>query len=426
MNIKKIVDNKLNARILSSDEILFVVDNYTKGKINDNDMTSFLKAVCANGMNDDETINLTNAMLSSGSTLDLNSVSGVKADKHSTGGVGDKTTLIVGAIVASTGINVAKMSGRALGFTGGTIDKLESIPGFRVNLSKDEFIEQLKKIQIALTSQTDDLVKADKKMYALRDITNTVSSIPLIASSIMSKKLATGADVIVLDVKVGDGALVTSIEEARDLSKLMIKIGKSFNKKMVAIISSMNEPLGYNIGNSLEIEEVMDVLKGEGETNLELLCKELAVYMVILARDITYAEAIVDVEEALNSGSAYHKFLELIKAQGGDITSIPKSKYKTVITSSENGYVKDVNAKMLGEYVMSLGAGRKTKEDVIDYSVGIKILKKIGDKVSIGDRLLEISSNTTVSDISMLKGFLLLDSDPRPKENIIIEIIRER
>lgn len=424
MRIRDVIKKKNKKENLSLEEINFVVDSYTADRIKDDEMTLFLKAVCENGMNEDETINLTKAMLHSGSLLDLKGVYGMKADKHSTGGVGDKTTLIVGALVAACDVNFAKMSGRALGFTGGTIDKLESIPGFRVNLSKDEFVRQLQEIKIAITSQTEDLVIADKKIYALRDITDTVSSIPLIASSIMSKKLATSADVIVLDVKVGNGALVNTIEEAKELANLMLKIGQAFGKQMVAILSSMNEPLGYYIGNSLEIEEVIETLKDNGESNLVLLCKELAIYMLMLAKDITYVEGLVEIEEALQSGRAYHKFLELIKVQGGDIGNLPKAKFKVVIKSNQAGYVKDINAKQLGEYSMSLGAGRTTKEGIIDYAVGLKTPYKIGDYVNIGDVLLEIYSNTEIKDISAIDGFLKLTSDKVEHDKIILEIIR--
>lgn len=424
MKIKEVIKKKNKTESLSGEEIGFVIDNYTKGLIKDEDMTLFLKAVVANGMTEEETIDLTKAMLQSGSTLSLQNVYGVKADKHSTGGVGDKTTLIVGSLVAACDVNFVKMSGRALGFTGGTIDKLESIPGFNVSLSSDKFIRQLQEIKFAITSQTDDLVVADKKIYALRDITNTVSSIPLIASSIMSKKLATSADVIVLDVKVGNGALVETLEEARELANLMVKIGHSFKKQIVAILSNMSEPLGHNIGNSLEIEEVIETLKGEGEQNLVTLSKELAIYTLMLAKEMTYVEALVEIEEALNSGRAYHKFTELIKTQGGDLLKIPKAKSKVAIKTNKAGFVKSINAKLLGQYSMSLGAGRQNVEDIIDYSVGLVVPNKIGDYVNAGDVLLEIHSNTEITDISKIEGFLTLSETKTEPMKIIIEILK--
>lgn len=424
MKIKDIIKKKNKKEALTKEEIEYVVNDYTNGKIKDKDMTLFLKAVCEHKMNEEETIELTRVMIDSGDLVDLSKVEGVKADKHSTGGVGDKTTLIVGPIVAVCGVNVAKMSGRALGFTGGTIDKLESIPGFKVDLTIEQFIKQLQDIKMALTSQTEDLVKADKKIYALRDVTNTVGNVSLIASSIMSKKIAMGAEVIVLDVKVGNGAYASNIEEAKELANLMIKIGKSFDRKMVAIISNMNEPLGYNIGNALEVEEAISVLKGEGNESLVLLCNELATYMVMLAKNISYAEAIVEVEEAFHSGKAYHKFLEWIKVQGGDVYKLPKAEYKFLVTAKEEGYVKTINTKLLGEYAHTLGSGRKKKEDKIDYAVGLKLFKKIGDKVKPGDSLLEIYANKEITDIATLEGFMALSREKITPEKVIIEIIK--
>ena len=423
MNIMEIVLKKQIGKILKEEEISYVVNNYTNNIINDSDMTLFLKAICKKGMTDKETIYLTKAMLNSGPILDLSMIDGVKVDKHSTGGVGDKTTLIVAPIVAACNVYIAKMSGRALGFTGGTIDKLESIKGFKVNLSKDEFIRELIDIKMAVTSQTEDIAIADKKIYALRDITDTVSSIPLIASSIMSKKLATGADIIVLDVKVGNGALMNNLHDAKLLAKLMIKIGKSFNKKIIAVISNMNEPLGHNIGNALEVEEAIKILNNNGDEDLKTLCKELATNMIMLAKSIPHKDAMQEVEEVLKSRKAYQKFLEFIKYQGGELF-LPKANNKTIINSLETGYVESINSKLLGEYVMSLGAGRKNKTDQIDYTVGIKVIKKIGDYASKDEPIFEIYSNKLDIPIFPLNDIVNINNKLVEKEPIIIKIIK--
>ena len=322
MNIVDIIEKKKNNCELTKEEISFTVDNYLNGNINDSQMTSLLMAITINGMSFDETYNLTISMLNSGEIIDLSSINGIKVDKHSTGGVGDKTSLVVLPLVAACDVKIAKMSGRGLGYTGGTIDKLESIGGFNVNLERNDFIDQVNKINLALVSQSGNLVPADKKIYALRDVTGTTESIPLIVSSIMSKKLASGADKIVLDVKVGKGAFMKNIDDARELAKNMVKIGNSFGKETVAILTNMDYPLGYTVGNSLEVLESIDTLDCKGETNFTKLCLLIASYMVSLGKNIDLDEAYKEVEEVYKNKKGLNKFYEFIKAQGGDINNI--------------------------------------------------------------------------------------------------------
>ena len=377
---------------LSDEEIKFVIDEYMEGNIADYQMSSLLMAICINGMSDEEIFSLTKYMTLSGDRLDLSSLGNV-VDKHSTGGVGDKTTMIIGPIVASCGVKVAKMSGRGLGHTGGTIDKLESIPGFTSELSEEEFIRQVNNVGFADVCQNNDLAPADKKIYALRDVTGTVESIPLIASSIMSKKIASGARKLVIDVKVGCGALVKNIEDATKLAELMIKIGKFNNIEVVCVLSNMDIPLGNNIGNALEVEEVIDILKNNKQGNLRDLCIELASLMVSLGLGIDHDEALNRVLENLSNGKAYDKFLEFVKAQKGDITKLPKASNKIEIRSDKEGYLNNIDALKLGELSMSLGAGRSNMKDKIDYTAGIILNKNIFDYVNIGDVLMTIYTN---------------------------------
>lgn len=395
--IVDIINKKRLGLELSYSELDFFFNGYLKGKVKDYQMSSLLMAICINGMTDEEIFALTKIFIDSGDVLDFSEIPGIKVDKHSTGGVGDKTTLIIAPIVASLGIPVVKMSGRGLGYTGGTIDKLESIKGFNIALSDNQVFNQVKKIGVVVTGQTADLAPMDKAIYALRDVTGTVSSIPLIASSIMSKKIAAGADKILIDIKVGNGALLQKKSDANKLSDLMKKIGKFYNREVRTIISDMNVPLGHAIGNSIEVMEAIKVLKGE-ETNNNLvdLCIELATEMVSMGKNIDRAVAYDEVVDSIKSGKAYNKFLELVKAQGGKIDSLRLSDDSIGIVATEAGIVKKINALELGKLSVKLGAGRVNKEDKIDYNVGIYLNKLVGDTVKKGDILATIYVNKNV------------------------------
>ena len=406
MNIVDIIIKKKNNKILTEEEIKYVIENFDNGNIKDYQMSSLLMAIVINGMTDEEVIYLTKYMVESGGKIDLSNLSNV-VDKHSTGGVGDKTTLIISPIVASCGCKVAKMSGRGLGYTGGTIDKLESIPGFNVNLSKNDFIKEINDIGMAITSQTEDIALADKKIYALRDVTGTTESIPLIASSIMSKKIASGSKNLVLDIKVGEGALIKNIDAARDLANLMIKIGKENDMKVICLLTNMDIPLGNNIGNSLEVLEAINTLYYAPDNNLMRLCIELASYIVKLGLNISYEEARNIVLEVINNRKAYHKLLEFIEYQGGDYNKLPKSNYEYEIKSDKEGYLIDLNSLELAKLSSNLGSGRKNKEDKIDYSAGIIINKNINDRVSIGDTILTLYTNKEIPSIDNDKLFII-------------------
>lgn len=395
--IVDIINKKRLGLELSYSELDFFFNGYLNGKVKDYQMSSLLMAICINGMTDEEIFALTKIFIDSGDVLDFSEIPGIKVDKHSTGGVGDKTTLIIAPIVASLGIPVVKMSGRGLGYTGGTIDKLESIKGFNIALSDNQVFNQVKKIGVVVTGQTADLAPMDKAIYALRDVTGTVSSIPLIASSIMSKKIAAGADKILIDIKVGNGALLQKKSDANKLSDLMKKIGKFYNREVRTIISDMNVPLGHAIGNSIEVMEAIKVLKGE-ETNNNLvdLCIELATEMVSMGKNIDRAVAYDEVVDSIKSGKAYNKFFELVKAQGGKIDSLRLSDDSIEIVATEAGIVKKINALELGKLSVKLGAGRVNKEDKIDYNVGIYLNKLVGDTVKKGDILATIYVNKNV------------------------------
>ena len=402
MNIIDIIDKKRLKGELTREEIGFAVNEYVKGNVKDYQMSSLLMAILINGMNDREVIDLTDMMLHSGDVLDLSAIDGIIVDKHSTGGVGDKVTLVLGPLLASLGIKIAKMSGRGLGFTGGTIDKLESIEGFNTHIDQDKFIKQVNKINIALVSQTGNLVPADKKIYALRDVTGTVESIPLIASSIMSKKIASGADIIMIDVKVGSGALMKTVDDARKLASLMVKIGKAYRKPTICLITNMDIPLGDNIGNSLEVMEVIDVLKNNKKGELYNLCVELSSYMVSLGLNISYEEAKNMVITNLENGNAYNKFIEFVNYQKGDINNLPKPKFKCEIKSHKSGYLTKLDALKLGKISVMTGAGRMSKDDVIDYSSGIVINKNINDYIEAGDTIYTIYSNKKLEEMDTL------------------------
>lgn len=401
--IVDIINKKRLGKELTYYEMEYFFNGYLKGEIKDYQMSSLLMAICINGMSDEEIFCLTKIFVDSGDILEFPDIDGIKVDKHSTGGIGDKTTLVIAPIVASCGVPVVKMSGRGLGYTGGTIDKLESIPGFKTRLTENQVLKQVKDIGIALTGQTANLAPMDKVIYALRDVTGTVSSVPLIASSIMSKKIASGADKILIDIKVGKGALLRTRDEAKDLGELMIKIGKVYDREVRIKISDMNIPLGYCIGNSLEVIEAMDVLRGKDTTsNLAELCIELAVDMVSMGKEIPKAAAYSLVMDSLNKGRAYQKFLEFVKVQNGDIASLQVSKRVKRIKSKCDGVVKRIDALELGKLAVALGAGRRTKEDKIDHGVGIKLNKHIGDVVKKGDILatLYINDYSDYSDIN--------------------------
>ena len=395
--IVDIINKKRLGKELSYKELDDFFNGYLEGRVTDYQMSALLMAICINGMVDEEIYALTKIFIDSGDVLDFSDIVGIKVDKHSTGGIGDKTTLIIVPIVASCGVPVVKMSGRGLGYTGGTIDKLESIPGFRVDLNEEEVIKQVHDIGAVITGQTADLVPLDKKVYALRDVTATVSSVPLIASSVMSKKIASGADKILIDIKVGNGALLENREDAEKLSELMIKIGKVYHREVRTIISDMNTPLGYAIGNALEVKEALAVLQGkEYDTNLVNLCIELATEMVSMGKNISTEEAKNEVMESINKGRAYHKFLQIIKYQGGDIDNIDILAKTKRIKAEKSGIIKEINALKLGKLSISLGAGRETIEDIVDYNAGIKLNKFLGDEVKKGDVLATIYTNKKI------------------------------
>jgi len=424
MTIERIIDKKrLNYR-LTKEELAFAVNGFVNGKIKDYQMSALLMAITINGMTDEETINLTEIMLNSGDKIDLSSINGIKVDKHSTGGVGDKTTLVLIPLVASLGIPVAKMSGRGLGHTGGTIDKIESIKNFNVKLNMDDFINQVNNIGVALVSQTGNLVPADKKMYALRDVTATVESIPLIASSIMSKKLASGADKIVLDVKVGAGALMKTYSEAKRLAELMVKIGNHHGRETVCVLTSMSEPLGNAIGNALEVKESIDTLKGKGPKDLQELVLKLGSIMVSLAKNISEEEAYNMLEENLNNGKAYDKFVELVEAQGGDINSIEVSDECISIKAKKTGVIGDINAYKMGEIVRDMGAGRLTIDDEIDHGVGIVLSKKVGDFVLENEELLKIYIGNKDVNVNEILDCYSSSEHFFDKSPLIIEVIK--
>lgn len=397
-----IILKKRDGNVLTKEEIDYMISGFVKGYIPDYQVSAFLMAIFFKGLNYEEIANLTMSMVHSGEIVDLSDIPGIKVDKHSSGGVGDKTSLVLAPLVAASGVPVAKMSGRGLGHTGGTLDKLESIPGFKINLTKEEFINQVKSIQIAIVGQTGNLVPADKKLYALRDVTATVDSIPLIASSIMSKKIAGGADAIVLDVKTGSGAFMKDIESSIKLARVMVEIGTIVGKKTVALISSMDQPLGHSIGNALEIREVIETLKGYGPKDLTELCFSLGSYMLVLAgKAETLEEARKRLEKALNTGEALEKFKQMVEFQGGnpEVVSNPgimaEATYKTTFDSCKKGYVHFMDAQKIGLCAMKLGAGRSKVEDKIDHSVGFILLKKVGDFVDVGEPLIEIHSRSS-------------------------------
>ncbi|WP_342412191.1 pyrimidine-nucleoside phosphorylase [Bacillus sp. FSL K6-1560] len=400
MRMVDIIIKKQNGKELTTEEIQFFVNGYTDGSIPDYQASALAMAIFFQDMSDRERADLTMAMVNSGETIDLSAIEGIKVDKHSTGGVGDTTTLVLAPLVAALDVPVAKMSGRGLGHTGGTIDKLEAIDGFHVELTKDEFIKLVNRDKVAVIGQSGNLTPADKKLYALRDVTGTVNSIPLIASSIMSKKIAAGADAIVLDVKTGAGAFMKTEEDAAELAKAMVRIGNNVGRQTMAVISDMSQPLGFAIGNALEVKEAIDTLKGEGPEDLHELVLTLGSQMVVLAKKAdTLDEARAKLEEVMKNGKALEKFKDFLKNQGGDSSivddpsKLPQAAYQIDVPAKEAGVVSEIVADEIGVAAMLLGAGRATKEDEIDLAVGIMLRKKVGDKVEKGEPLVTLYAN---------------------------------
>ncbi|MDQ0496840.1 pyrimidine-nucleoside phosphorylase [Paenibacillus brasilensis] len=400
MRMVDLIEKKRDGKELSTEEINFIIQGYTQGEIPDYQVSALAMSIFFKDMTERERADLTMAMVHSGDTIDLSAIEGVKVDKHSTGGVGDTTTLVLAPLVAALDIPVAKMSGRGLGHTGGTIDKLEAIAGFHVEISKDEFVELVNRSKIAVVGQSGNLTPADKKLYALRDVTATVNSIPLIASSIMSKKIAAGSDAIVLDVKTGAGAFMKTVDDARELAHAMVSIGNNVGRKTMAVISDMSQPLGLAIGNSLEVKEAIDTLRGEGPKDLEELCMALGSQMVFLAGKADSLEnAEEKLKEVIRNGKALEKFKEFIANQGGDASVVdhperlPQAQYLIEVPAKQDGVVAEIVADEIGTAAMLLGAGRATKESEIDLAVGLMLNKKVGDAVKKGDSLVTIHAN---------------------------------
>ncbi len=433
MRMYDIIVKKRNGEVLSDEEIAFFVKGYTQGTIPDYQASALMMAIYFQGMNEQETATLTMEMAHSGDMLDLSAIKGLKADKHSTGGVGDKTSLVLTPLAASIGIPVAKMSGRGLGHTGGTIDKLESFPGFSTDISEEIFIKNVNTIGIAIAGQTKNMTPADKKLYALRDVTGTVDSIPLIASSIMSKKLAAGADVIVLDVKTGSGAFMKTEDDAVRLAEEMVKIGNNVGRKTMAVISNMDEPLGYAVGNAIEVKEAIDTLNGRGPEDLLELCLTIGSLMAVgtgVAADVTQARELL--MQKLNDGSALKKLAEFVEAQGGDSSPVydtsllPQASIHYELKAPRDGYVVHIQSERVGICAMKLGGGRETKDSSIDLSVGILIRKKVGDAVRAGDTVAELyanDENKLQAAVSELSAAYSYSDTPVEKPRLIKRII---
>jgi len=425
MRAVNIIIKKRDGVELSREEITFFLEGFTRGEIPDYQAAAWAMAVLFRGMTARETADLTRVIAASGEQLDLSSVVPIAVDKHSTGGVGDKTTLVVQPVVAACGVPVAKMTGRGLGFTGGTLDKMESIPGFRVDLTTEQFLDQLGRIGMVLSSQTIDLAPADGKLYALRDVTGTVPSIPLIASSVMSKKIAAGAQAIVLDVKVGVGAFMQTIDEAVVLSEMMVDIGRHADRRVVALISDMNQPLGHAVGNALEVREAIETLHGDGPPDFRQHCLEVAGHMLVLAgQSEGLRQAVEMASKSLDMGTAYEKFVELVDAQGGDVSVVeepgrlPRAQLVETVVASQTGAVAAINAREVGLTAMELGAGRAGKGDTIDHAVGVVIHCKVGDRVDRGDALFTVHANKADQHDTavqrLLQAFNFTDSEVEP------------
>ena len=432
MRMVDVIQKKRNGKELTKEEINFFIEGYTKGDIPDYQASALMMAIYFNGMKSNETALLTQAMVESGETIDLSAIKGHKVDKHSTGGVGDKTTFIVGPLVASVGVPVAKMSGRGLGHTGGTLDKLESIKGFHIEMTKEEFVNNVNTHKLSVAGQTGNLAPADKKLYALRDVTATVDSIPLIAGSIMSKKLASGADGIVLDVKTGSGAFMKKLEDSEALAREMVNIGNNLGRNTVAVISDMSQPLGFEVGNANEVREACQVLQGENIEDLRLLSLELASHMTVIAGAFNdFDTAYKTLEENLQNGKAFESFRTLVQAQGGDVSVIddlsklPQAKHDIEVTAQQDGYVTEIDAESIGVAAMYLGAGRATKDDQINHGVGITLKKKVGDKVEKGEVLVVLHSDEedVQNSINKINEAYTLSKQATEKPQLIYKVI---
>ena len=434
MRMVDLIIKKRQGLELTDEEIRFWINGYVKGEIPDYQSSAMQMAIVFQGMNNREIATLTDAMLHSGEILDLSNIKGVKVDKHSTGGVGDKTSLVLGPMVAACGATLAKMSGRGLGHTGGTLDKLESIPGVTVAISGQRFVDQVNEIGCAIVGQTGSLVPADKKMYALRDVTGTVESIPLIASSVMSKKLASGSDAILLDVTVGEGAFMKNVKQARELAHIMVDIGKRLGRNTKAVLSNMSEPLGLAVGNSLEVKEAIEALQGRGPEDLMELCYTTGAIMLVQANCYkTLEEADEALHLAISTGTAFEKFCKMVKAQGGDVNYILHPELFEVagkaikVYADKDGYVKLLNALTIGVSSMRLGGGRETLDDVIDMSAGIMLNKKVGDKVEKGELLATLYTNKDQADylpvVQDVKGAFVITDEFVPHQKVILEVI---
>lgn len=431
MRMFDVIAKKRDGETLSREELQFVIDGYVSGQIPDYQMSALLMAIYLRGMTDQETAQLTDIMAHSGDMVDLSAIHGIKVDKHSTGGVGDKTTLVITPIVAACGVKIAKMSGRGLGHTGGTVDKMESVPGTRTSLDRQEFFDQVNRIGISVIGQSGNLAPADKKIYALRDVTATIGCVPLIASSIMSKKLAAGSDCILLDVKTGNGAFMKTLDGSIQLAQAMVAIGAHNGRKVAALITDMDTPLGYNIGNSLEVIESVEVLKGRGPADLTEVCYQLAANMLLLAGKGTLAECRKMAEEAVASGAAYEKLKQMFAAQGGDVSVLDdpdkfaKAKYSREIRADQSGWLYATNTEMIGNASVLLGAGRIKKEDTIDFAAGIVLHKKAGDRVEKGDLLATFyaeDEDKFASAEEMYRGALIF----RDEKPVLPELVMAR
>lgn len=433
MRMIDVIEKKRDGHELSNEEIKFFIEGYTNGEIPDYQMSSLAMAIFFQGMTRNERVYLTEAMVKSGDEIDLSDIHGIKVDKHSTGGVGDTTTLVLAPLVAAVGVPVAKMSGRGLGHTGGTIDKLEAVPGFHVEISNDEFTKLVNENKVAVIGQSANLTPADKKLYGLRDVTATVNSIPLIASSIMSKKIASGADAIVLDVKTGNGAFMKELDEAIELAKAMVDIGNGVGRNTMAVISDMSQPLGFAIGNALEVKEAIDTLVGNGPEDLQELCLTLGSHMVVLAEKAeTKEQAREMLLEVMNNGKALETFKLFLTSQGGDAsviddpTKLPTAKYTFEVKAEKAGYVKEIIADKIGTAAMLLGAGRATKDSVIDLAVGLVLNKKVGDYVEADESIVTIHSNSeNVEDVMnrVFEAYSFDEKQVKPAQLIYQEIL---
>ena len=386
MNIFGVIDKKRKGQVLSKEELELAFLGYLNGEVEDYQMSSLLMAIVINGMTDEETFALTDLFLNSGTVIPEGKIEGIRVDKHSTGGIGDKTSLIIGPILASLGLKMGKLSGKGLGITGGTIDKLNSIPGFNTNLTMQEFISSVNKVGFTECEQTDEFTPLDKVIYSLRSVSGTVESIPLIAASIMSKKLAVGAKYILIDIKVGEGALIKTKKDANELASIMVKIGENFDRKVIPVLTDMNVPLGDNVGNALEVIEAMDILKGK-ENDLSKLCITLSSILYKEAKNISIDEAKNAVIESLKKGKAYDKFMEFVENQGGKISQLQVAKYIKPVKSEVKGTLEDISAEKTGALALKLGGGRVKKDDTINYGVGIRLNKRIGDNIKLDDIL---------------------------------------